>query len=157
MMYLPVKRLHLQAKSLVAKFKEGGGTSFINEAIDLDRGALELCPPGNPQRHDSLTWLAVHLTYRYHEHGATRDLDSEEAIVLYREALNLYPQGHPDRSTSLNNLAALFTSRYDQLGAMRDLDEAIVLDREALDLFPQGHSDRPTSLNNLAVDSLLPI
>ena len=151
-MYLLVKRLHLRAKSLVAKFKEGGGTSFIDEAIDLDRGALELCPPSHPQRHVSLTWLAVHLTYRCHEHGVTKDLDSEEAIILYREALNLYPQGHPDRSTSLNNLAVLLTSRYDQLGAMQDLDEAIVLDRETLDLFPQGHSDRPTSLNNLAVD-----
>ena len=35
--YLPVEQLHLWANSLFAKFKLGGETSYIDEAIDLDR------------------------------------------------------------------------------------------------------------------------
>jgi hypothetical protein len=37
MMYLPVEQLHLWANSLFAKFQLGGGTGYIDEAIDLDR------------------------------------------------------------------------------------------------------------------------
>ena len=149
MMSRPVEQLHSRAESLVAKFKQGGGFSCIDEAIDLDRVALELCPPGHPMRSVSLTWLAEHLGDRYHQLGATRDL--EEAIVLDREGLNLRPQGHPVRLMSLNNLALHLSSRYKRLGGMEDLDEAILLDREALNFFPRGHPRGSTSLNNLAV------
>ena len=38
MMSQPVEQLHSCAESLIAKFKQGGGTSCIDEAIDLDRG-----------------------------------------------------------------------------------------------------------------------
>ena len=101
MTYLPVEQLHLRAKSLVAKFEQGGGTSNIDEAIDLGREALELCPPSPPKRAVSLTRLALHLSSRYSQLGATGDLD--EATVLNREALDLCLQGHPDLLTS-NNL-----------------------------------------------------
>ena len=102
-MYLPVKQLHSRAKSLVAKFEQGGGTSYIEEAIDLDREALELCPPGHPKRSVSLVELSIHLSARYSQLGAMRDLD--EAIVLGREDLGLWPQRDPERSLSLHNLA----------------------------------------------------
>ena len=141
-----VKQLH--SECLVAKLEQGGGTSYIDEAIALDREALDNCPPGHPQRSVSLNLLAVHLSGRYSQLGAMGDL--EEAIVLGRESLELRPQGHPDRSASLNNLAVHLSTRYNQLGALQDLDEAIVLDREALCLRPHGHPDRSMSLNNLA-------
>jgi tetratricopeptide (TPR) repeat protein/CHAT domain-containing protein len=150
MMYLPVEPLHLRAGSLSAKIEQGGGTTYIDEAINLYREALELTPPGHPKRPVSLTRLASDLSDRYNQLGATRDL--EEAIVVAQEALDLCPAGHPDRSMSLNVLAVCLTARYDRLGAMEDLDGAIVLDREALDLRPQGDPGRSTSLNNLAVD-----
>jgi CHAT domain-containing protein/tetratricopeptide (TPR) repeat protein len=144
-MCLPVEQLHLRAKSLVA---QGGGTTYIDEAIVLDRDALRLCPPGHPKRPVSLTCLAIDLSDRYDQLGATRDLD--EAILLDREALDLCRQGHPDRSMSLNNLAIRLSTRYNHLGTMEDLDEAIVLVREALVLRPQGHPLRSSSLSNLA-------
>ena len=121
----------------------------LDEAIVLDREALNLCPQGHPLQSGSLNNLAAGLSTRYNQLGAMEDLD--EAIVLNREALNLRLQGHPDRSTSLNNLAVHLSTRYKQLGATEDLDEAIVLDREALNLHPQGHPHRSTSLSNLAV------
>ncbi|KAI9567897.1 CHAT domain-containing protein [Boletus coccyginus] len=148
-MCLPVTQLHSRAESLIGEFKQGGGRSYIEEAIDLDREALQLCPSGHPKRHISLTCLANHLRDRYNQFGATGDL--EDAIVLDGEALDLCPQGHPKRSTSLHNLALGLFIRYKQLGGMEDLDAVIVLDREALDLFLQGHPDRSMSLNNLAV------
>jgi hypothetical protein len=80
LMYLPVEQLHLLAKSLVDKFEQGGGTSYVDEAIVLGREALGLCPPGHPKRNVSLTWLAIHLSARYDQLGATGDL--EEAISL---------------------------------------------------------------------------
>ena len=70
-MYLPVEELHLRAKSLVAKFKQGGGLSYIEEAINLDREALGLCPPIYPARRISLTQLALHLGNRYDQLGGT--------------------------------------------------------------------------------------
>ena len=120
----------------------------LDEAIVLDREALDLCPQGHPHRSTSLHNLASHLSTRYTQLGAIHDLD--EAIVLDQEALDLRPQGHPNRSMSLNNLASCLFARYKQLGAMRDLDGAIVLLQEALDLRPQGHPDRSQSLDNLA-------
>ena len=142
--------MYLRAIALVAKFKQGGGSSYIDEAIDLDREALKHCPPGHPKRPVALTWLAMHLSDRYGHLGARGDL--EEAIVLDREALNLCPQGHADRAISLNNLAVDLTARYNQLGAIQDLEEAIVLGREAINLFPHGHPERSMSLNNFAVN-----
>ena len=148
-MYLPVNWLHLRVTYLVVMFKRGGGTGYIDEAINLCREALERCPPGHRKRSVSLAWLALRLGDRYGRLGETGDL--EEAIILDREALKLRPRGHSDRSMSLSNLAHHLCTRYNLLGAMEDLDEAIALDREALNLRPQGHPDRSLSLNNLAI------
>ena len=147
-MWLAVDQLLSRAESLAARFREEGGRSYIDQAIALDREALELCPPGHPERHVSLWSLALVLGYRYDQFGAIEDIN--EAIVLNREALALRPPGHPDRSASLNNLANRLSTRYKQLRAMEDLNEAIVLTREALALRPPGHPDRSASLNNLA-------
>ncbi|KAI9567831.1 hypothetical protein HD554DRAFT_2023062 [Boletus coccyginus] len=88
-MYLSVEQLHLWAEALAAMFEQGGGRSCIEEAIDLDREALQLCPPGNPKR-SVLSLLAIHLCDRYNQFGATRDL--EEVIILNREVLNFRPR-----------------------------------------------------------------
>ncbi|KAI9570923.1 hypothetical protein HD554DRAFT_2327256 [Boletus coccyginus] len=137
-----VERLHSRAKSLVAEFRQGGG-HYIEEAINLDREALQLCPTGHPKRHLSLTSLAHHLLHRYNQFGKpSPSIEKHSTFVT---------QGHPERSMSLDNLAFGLLTRYEQLGGMEDLDEAIILDREALDLRPQGHPDRWMSLHNLSV------
>ena len=53
--YLPVEQLDSRAESLVTEFKQGGGTGYVEEAVDFDREALELCPPGHPERSVCLT------------------------------------------------------------------------------------------------------
>ncbi|KAF8436306.1 CHAT domain-containing protein [Boletus edulis BED1] len=163
-----VEQLHSRAAALANKFQQGGGTSYMDDAVFLAREALERRPPGHSERSVSLTQLAIHLDIRYNKLGSMRDL--EEAIVLDREARGLRPQGHPDRwmslnnlanpsvhpiptardrSKGLNNLAAHLSTRYSQLGAMEDLDDAIALAKEALDLCPKGDPVRSILLNTL--------
>ena len=48
-MCLAVDQLLSYAEFLAAKFKQGGRRSYIDQAIVLDREALELCPPGHPE------------------------------------------------------------------------------------------------------------
>ncbi|KAN0084272.1 CHAT domain containing protein [Tylopilus felleus] len=139
-----------QAEACFAKFKQEGRRSHIDEAVNLGKEALDLCPPGHHKRAEASSSLAIYLHARYQRFQWSKDVD--EAIALAREVLGLRPEGHPDRSLSLDNLATYLSTRYNQLGAMQDLDEAIVLDREALGLRPEGHPDRSWSLNNLAVD-----
>ena len=149
-MCIAVDQLLSRAESLAARFQEEGGGDYIDQAIVLDREALELCPPGHPKRDDSLSSLALHLGNRYDQLGAMEDLT--EAIVLNREALALHPAGNPYRSIDLNNLAVDLSTRFEQTGAIEDLNEAIFLARDALALCPLGRPDHSISLNNLAVD-----
>ena len=141
-------RLHSRAESLAARFQDGGGRSYIDHAIVLSRKALELCPPGHPKRHVSLSWLALHLGKRYDQLGVMEDLN--EAIALDRDALALRPPGHQDHLDSLNGLTIRLSTRYNELGVAEDLNEAIVLARDALVLCPAGHPDHSMALNNLA-------
>jgi tetratricopeptide (TPR) repeat protein len=123
-------------------------TITSDQEISVREEALNICPPGHPDRPMSLNNLASALQSHYKQSGQTVDLD--RAISLCEEALNLCPPGHPDRPMSLNSLASTLQSRYKQSSQMIDLDRAISLCEEALNLCPPGHPDRPMSLNNFA-------
>ena len=75
--------------ALSARFQRGGGINSLDEAIDILRKALRLCPPGYPARLQLLDFLARCLIERCEQLGVIKNLD--EAIVLKREALELYP------------------------------------------------------------------
>ena len=122
----------------------------MEEAIILDRAALELRPPGNADRALTLCNLAVNLRRIFLKLSVTADID--EAISLHRSTLDLRPKGHPNRSDSLHALALCFSDRYDKQASLADLDEAITLYRVALELRPPGHSGRALTLCNLAVN-----
>ena len=145
---LLVDLLHSQAEALADEFKQGGETNHIDEAIVLDGEALELCPPGHPERYVSLNWLGLHLLDRYDQLGAVRDL--EAAIVLTRETLALCTAGHPDRTMCLSNLSLYLSIRYRRLGAMEDLNEAIMLARDTLALRTAGHPHRSMAFDDLS-------
>ena len=113
-MWLPVKQLLSQAESLAATFQQGGETRYIDEAIVLDREALDICTPSHPQRSDCLIQLSFHISTRFNQLGGIEKLN--EAIILDREALALRTPGYPDRSMSLNNLALHLCTRYEQVG-----------------------------------------
>ncbi|KAG1848472.1 CHAT domain-containing protein [Suillus subluteus] len=129
------------------RFEQQDVLPDLDEAIDLHRAALALCPLGHPDRSISLNNLADSLNVRFEQRGALPDLD--ETIELYRAVLALCPQDHPDRSMSLYHLAISLRIRFEQQGALPNLDEAIDLYRAALALCPLGHPDRSMSLNRL--------
>ena len=108
MMCLLVSELLSRADSLSEKFEQGGDSRYIDEAIALDREALDLCTHGHPRRFDCLFGLACHLGERYDRLGGVEGLN--EAVLRGREALALRPSGNPGRAGSLGNLAgALWT------------------------------------------------
>jgi tetratricopeptide (TPR) repeat protein len=118
------------------------------EAINEARQALDLHPPGDPDRSLSLSNLAGALWTRCQQLG---DLDAlAEAVELQRQAVDLLPQGHPYRPISLNNLAGALQTRFEQLGDLDALAEVVELQRQAVNLLPQGHPYRSIFLNYLA-------
>ena len=125
-----------------------GTLSDLDEALALERGALELRRQGHPDRARSLNNLAICLHAHFEQLGTLSDL--EEGLSLARNALELHPQGHPDRARSLGNLATFLYSRFHQLGMLSDLEEALALERNVLELRPQGHPDRVRSLAGIA-------
>ena len=148
MMFLSVEQLLSYAASFAAKFQQESETLYIDGAIILDREALALCRPGQPEKSTTMTQLACHLWMRFNQLGKIDDLN--EAVVLGRDALALRPPGDADRSAFLNNLAVHLSTRYNQLGETDDLNESIVLVQEALALHPPGHPRRSTPLSSLA-------
>ncbi|KAG1743863.1 CHAT domain-containing protein [Suillus lakei] len=137
------------ANSLRERFKQRGVPSDLDEAIELLRAALLLCPPRHSLRSATLNNLAVSLRDKFKQLGISSDLD--ESTELHRAALLLRSPGHSERSSSLINLASNFEDRFRQRGVPSDLDEAIKLLRAALLLCPSGHSSRSLALNNLAL------
>ncbi|KAH8103699.1 CHAT domain-containing protein [Phellopilus nigrolimitatus] len=117
------------------------------ESITLHRDALELRPPGHPDRSVSLSNLVKAMRTRFEQTGRMEDL--EKCIALYRGALDLHPLGHPHHSGFINNLAEAMRTHFEQTGRMEDLEECIALHRDALELRPPGHPDCSVSLRNL--------
>ncbi|KAL0948517.1 hypothetical protein HGRIS_011077 [Hohenbuehelia grisea] len=120
----------------------------LDKSIELKTAALELRPPGHPDRAESLDDLAIYFWARYRLERFCDDL--EKSMELFTEALELRPPGHPDRAQSLINLAISFTDRYRLEGSRNDLEKSIELKTAALELRPPGHPDRALCLNNLA-------
>ncbi|KAI9455879.1 hypothetical protein HD554DRAFT_2030706, partial [Boletus coccyginus] len=98
----------------------------------------------HPNRSTALTNLAIHLSTRYEQFEAMKDLG--EAIVLDREAVGLCPQGHPDRSVPLNLAIGLSASSGKWRTSTRLLSSF-----EKHSSSARKDTDRPTSLNNLAL------
>jgi CHAT domain-containing protein len=137
------------ADLLYHRFTQRGAISDLEEALSLERRALERRPQGHPDRALSLATVAAYLYARFVALGTLSDLD--EAVALERDALARWPRGHPDRARSLSSLASALYSRFGQLGTLSDLEEALALERHALELRPQGHPGRAHSLGDIAL------
>lgn len=120
------------------------------EAVELGRAALELCPPGHPNRGASLDSLARTLRTKFEREADHCKL--EEIIDLYRAALESWPSEHPGRLSSLQDLAHCLRDRYDDRKEITDLEEAAVVSRAALELCQPGNPDYFVSLSSLALN-----
>ncbi|PPQ75964.1 hypothetical protein CVT26_005745, partial [Gymnopilus dilepis] len=123
-------------KALRVRFERFGKQDDLKDAILKLGKALELSPPGHPNRFSSLYNFATILHTCSEQSGSLDDLN--KAIQMHNEALKLLPD------------ANALQTRFDQFGSKDDLDEAILKHREALGLHLRGHPELASSLNNLA-------
>ena len=121
-----------------------GTNADIQEAISLNRSALELRPMGHPDRYLVLIHRPCKCIEfkRYDQQDSIADL--EEATTLGRASLDL-PLGLADRALALENLGGYLRKRFMKLGGDADIDEAISWHRSAFDLRPTGHPMRQPS------------
>jgi hypothetical protein len=116
------------ANSLWALYERSGNDHHLTEAIDLDRKALALRPPGDPHRASSCVSLAVSLMTCYERTG--EDQLRNKALSLEREAIALRPQEHPDRPLYCVNLAVSLIAHYEQSGDEDLLHQVVALANE---------------------------
>jgi tetratricopeptide (TPR) repeat protein len=114
-------------------------------SISYHRQALQLRPPGHPDRSMSLNNLAERLLFRFEHRRSSSDSDQvsresdlEEAITLSQDALSLRPDSHPDRWMSLETLANTLQNRY----ALHEHEEDF---NSALDFAKQAYAIAPSS------------
>ncbi|KAG8940331.1 hypothetical protein FRC03_005595, partial [Tulasnella sp. 419] len=130
-------------------YMQYGGSSRLNEAIELFEEAIDLQAIGHPAWLMTVDNFGHCLFLSYKQSGSLWHL--QRAMWCHRKALTLRPLGDPERPSSLNNLAICTQARYEHLGSAEDLAEAIKCHKEALLLYPPGQTDRATTLTNLGL------
>jgi tetratricopeptide (TPR) repeat protein len=126
-----------------------GDLKDLKAAVQNYQEALDLTPPGHPNRPGRLQGLAVSFTNQYQRLGDLKDL--EAALQTYQEAVDLTPPGHHHQARRLQALAVSFGDRYQRLGDLKDLEAALQIKQAAVNLTPPGHPDRAGRLQALAV------
>ncbi|KAJ3522149.1 hypothetical protein NMY22_g12014 [Coprinellus aureogranulatus] len=84
------------ANTLSTQFKITRDINQLEEAICLEREALELCPEGHPKHYDALWNLGVDL-HTHFKHAKTIEV-LREAMLINGKALELCPDEDRDRS-----------------------------------------------------------
>jgi tetratricopeptide (TPR) repeat protein len=143
------------AVAFFADFKASMDRTFLDEAIALQRTAIESDPrhlTDSPPRSEMLAHLATYMAALSDHTGDPSLLD--EAIRLEREALDMHPLNHPDRLVPCTNLAISLKKQFDMSQSMEDaplLHEAYSLEQEALALQPERHPGHARACENLSL------
>ncbi|KAG8904148.1 hypothetical protein FRB99_002165, partial [Tulasnella sp. 403] len=135
------------AISLQDRYNRLGRMVDIERTIQSYSAALQLRPPGNPDRHTSLNGLALALIARFQRTADMSDLDL--AIKYHKGALSLRPVGHRGRSLSLSSIADALRTKFDISGDLADLNDALRHYQDADSLRPVDHPDRHTILSGM--------
>jgi tetratricopeptide (TPR) repeat protein len=126
---------------------------ILDQAVELGRATVEICPLDHKVRADSCILLASLLMLRYDKTGSNVLL--VEVVELERQALDLCNAAHPSRAMACESLALSYKRCYHRTGDIILLDEAITLEREALALRPSHHPDRHKACRHLAHSLML--
>ena len=119
----------------------------MEEAITLERIALDLCQQKHAERAESIYTLVRYLG-KYSEVGNVLDLG--ELISLGGAILEHGQLEHPDHVPSLRKLALLVSDRFRPQAGAANIDAVIELTVSALKVCSLGPLDRPALLRNLA-------
>jgi tetratricopeptide (TPR) repeat protein len=134
------------ANTLACRFAQTDQRLDVEEAILLNRAALDLLASKDPRRPGALNALSTVLYKLFMASGQLATLD--EAISLLRDSLS-FPEC--DRSDTLNTLASYLKYRFRVSNKRTDLEEAISLNRSALHLLVPKDPRRSSTLNTLAI------
>ncbi|MFB6840017.1 CHAT domain-containing protein [Streptomyces sp. NPDC056361] len=131
---------------------EGPGTADgtdLARATDALRDALEILPPGSPDRPGYRANLAAALHSAYLHGGDTAAL--REALDVWRVALRESPPGSEVRPLVLANLSQGLRQWHDHDAGEAGRAEMLEVHRTALAETPAGHPQRPERLAGLGV------
>jgi tetratricopeptide (TPR) repeat protein len=140
--------------TLCAWFEESRDTPALVEAIQLHREALDLRPPGHPERALMLNNLGKSLLMWYQHVRDTTAL--AWSIERLQEAIALLPPGHPDLGTCMSNLASsLFELfRIKQAGDVMEIGATLTSSAARLEgmleLLPSDHPDRSSIMGYIS-------
>ncbi|WP_308368713.1 CHAT domain-containing protein [Streptomyces sp. ISL-36] len=124
------------------------GTDLARATSAL-RDALEILPPGSPDRPGYRNNLATALYSAYRRSGDTAAL--REALDLWRAVLRESPPGSEVRRLALGNLSQGLRQWHEHDADEAGRAEMLDVHRIALAETPAGHPDRPERLAGLGV------
>ncbi|KAF4961381.1 hypothetical protein FSARC_10197 [Fusarium sarcochroum] len=143
------KILHTLAWSLYQHYKKiEPDWDHLQEAVTLERKAIDIVPADSLNRQRYSYWLGLQLGDCFYHTGEVSKL--EDAISLIQTSLHLYPEGGPMRIAHLRNLGVLFKEKYAQLGVEEDFSNAREVLEEALALASDDDHDPATTLETSA-------
>ncbi|MFD3942188.1 CHAT domain-containing protein [Streptomyces sp. NPDC058579] len=142
-------------EALQARHKYGGQGDPAGPGTDLERAtsalrdALEIVPPGSPDRLGYRNNLATALHSAYLQSGDTTAL--RDALDLWRAVVRESPPGSEARRLTLGNLAQGLRHWNEHHPEEGDLAEMLDVHRASLAETRAGHPDRPERLACLGI------
>ncbi|MEU1964850.1 CHAT domain-containing tetratricopeptide repeat protein [Micromonospora sediminicola] len=137
-------------RNLCAAFKLAfdlsGDASFLEEALEAGRKAVEVAPPADEHLFSHLGSLGNALERSFENSGLHSHLD--EAVKVMRRAVEVAPTAN-DRARTLHSLANVLSTRFDRYGDASDLKHALRVRREACDVLGPDDPELPSLLNAL--------
>ncbi|EIN04850.1 hypothetical protein PUNSTDRAFT_75453 [Punctularia strigosozonata HHB-11173 SS5] len=129
-------------------FQGTGTSSYLEDAIHLQRAALTDLAVSDIHRHRHLRYLGIYLICRYELLTEPVDLDS--SLSIFEDAIRLCPPTHIDRSRTVHDMLSAVYRRFEWSGKLDDLSEAILFGRQADDALPENHPRRFSTAHNLS-------
>ncbi|KAL9570253.1 hypothetical protein ACKAV7_005761 [Fusarium commune] len=120
----------------------------LEEAMKLERKAIEASPSDSMDRQRFSYWLALQLgDYFYH----IRNLDdADEAIGLIKSSLEKFPDESPIKAAHMANLGILLKEKYSVLGVEDDFGSGCESLETAIASSPEDQNTIATWLEKLA-------
>ncbi|MDO0910683.1 CHAT domain-containing protein [Streptomyces sp. DT2A-34] len=134
---LPMSQL---STALFYRFRLGGRTADLDEAIRLREASVKATAGDNPELSRRLMLLSTLLTTRHERTGQPADL--ERAVSVGREAVRATPVDSHARARRLHHLAFALHRRYERTYDLADLQEAVGHAREAVETAWPDDPDR---------------
>lgn len=121
----------------------------LDKALRQLRDAVQLMPPGHPDRPAALDDLGLVLIACYQRSGKPEELN--EAVLAHRESVALTREGHGSLGLRLLNLGAALSLRYQLTEDGEDLREAQECRRRATELPGMGPAHRAALLSSTGI------